>query len=89
MKAGGSISIWFFIGISLLVNGLLIFGAGIYELFHTPLAPVVLFHLHASVWWGGILALLGAGYCFISRREKGVCSGNRNSRSELCPIRKR
>ena len=25
----------------------------------------------------------------ISRREKGVCSNNRNSRSELCPIRKR
>ena len=27
MKSGGSLSIWFFIGISLLVNGALIFGA--------------------------------------------------------------
>jgi len=71
MKAGGSISIWFFIGISLLVNGLLIFGAGIYELFHPPLVPVVLFHYHASVWWGGILALLGAGYCFYFAPGKG------------------
>jgi hypothetical protein len=30
MKTGGSLSIWFFIGISLLVNGLLICGAGAY-----------------------------------------------------------
>jgi hypothetical protein len=71
MKAGGSISIWFFIGISLLVNGSLILGAGVYELFHTPQTPVVLFNLHASVWWGGILALLGAGYCFYFAPGKG------------------
>ncbi len=71
MKSGGSISIWFFIGISLLVNGLLIFGAGIYELFKPPQTPVVLFHLHASVWWGGILALLGAGYCIYFTPGKG------------------
>jgi hypothetical protein len=71
MKAGGSISIWFFIGISLLVNGLLIFGAGIYELFHPPLVPVVLFHLHASIWWGGLLALLGGGYTFYFAPGKG------------------
>ena len=32
MKTGGSISIWFFIGFSLLVNGLLILASGIYEL---------------------------------------------------------
>jgi len=62
MKAGGSISIWFFIGISLLVNGLLILASGIYELIHPPQAPVVLFHLHASVWWGALLAILGAVY---------------------------
>ena len=57
MKRGGSISIWFFIGISLLVNGLLIFGSGVYELIHPPQAQVVLFHLHASIWWGAILAM--------------------------------
>ena len=89
MKAGGSISIWFFIGISLLVNGSLIFGAGIYELFHTPQAPVVLFNLHASVWWVGFWRCWAPDTVFTSRREKGVCNGNRNSRSELCPIRKR
>jgi hypothetical protein len=62
MRSGG-ISIWFFVGISLLVNGLLIFGAGIYELVHPPEKPVVLFQVHANVWWGGVLFLLGIVYC--------------------------
>jgi hypothetical protein len=57
------IPIWFFIGISLLVNGILIVGAGIWEIFHPPANPVVLFHLHANVWWGAVLLLLGIVYC--------------------------
>jgi hypothetical protein len=64
MKKGGSISIWFFIGISLLVNGILIFAAGLYQLFNPPEVKVVLFRLHAGVWWGAILAIIGAIYCF-------------------------
>lgn len=71
MKAGGSISIWFFIGVSLLVNGLLILGSGMYELIHPPTVPVVLFPLHASIWWGGLLAVIGAGYCIYYMPGKG------------------
>lgn len=61
---GSSISIWFFIGISLLVNGLLILGAGLWEYSHPPEFKVVLFELHASVWWGLLLSLLGGFYCW-------------------------
>jgi uncharacterized BrkB/YihY/UPF0761 family membrane protein len=64
MRPGGSISIWFFIGISLLVNGLLIMSAGVYEVLYPPHDQVVLFHVHANVWWGGLLFLLGAAYCY-------------------------
>ena len=64
MKAGGSISIWYFIGVSLLFNGVLIFAAGIYQLVYPPETPTVLFNLHAGIWWGAILAILGAIYCF-------------------------
>jgi drug/metabolite transporter (DMT)-like permease len=62
---GEAISIWFFIGICLLVDGVLILGAGVYELIQPrPLeARVVLFQYHASVWWGAMLAALGAFYC--------------------------
>jgi len=56
------ISIWFFIGISLMVNGFLICGAGVWEIFSPPANPVVLFNLHASVWWGAVLLLLGCLY---------------------------
>jgi hypothetical protein len=63
---GRSVSIWFFIGVSLLVNGVLILGAGLYEVAHPPAteAQVVLFRLHASAWWGGLLTLIGAFYCW-------------------------
>jgi len=63
MRADGTISIWFFIGVSLLVNGVLIFGAGLYQISHPPAVKVVLYDLHASVWWGAVLAIVGAIYC--------------------------
>jgi len=65
------ISIWFFIGVSLLVNGLLIFGAGVYELSHPARHPVVLYSLHAPVWWGALLTLIGAAYSIVDRPKKG------------------
>lgn len=58
------ISIWFFIGISLAVNGALILAAGIYQLINPPENPgVVLFQLHANVWWGAALLAFGLIYC--------------------------
>jgi hypothetical protein len=60
----GGISIWFFIGVSLVVDGVLITGAGIWEVLHPPANPVVLYPLHANVWWGAILAAVGLLYCF-------------------------
>ena len=63
MRDDGGVSIWFFIGISLLVNGVLITAAGIWEVLHPPENPVVLFHLHANVWWGAILLVVGVVYC--------------------------
>ncbi|MBV9742765.1 MAG: hypothetical protein JO099_03305 [Acidobacteriia bacterium] len=62
MHRPGMISIWFFIGNLLLVYGLLILGAGIYELTAPPERPVVLANLHAGIWWGALLIALGAFY---------------------------
>jgi hypothetical protein len=63
MNPGSSLSIWFFIGISLLVNGALILGTGLYELVHPPQFEVVLYQLHASIWWGAVLFIAGVFYC--------------------------
>ena len=64
------ISIWFFIGLSLLVNGVLILGAGLYEFVAPPENPVMLHQLHAGVWWGAILTILGAVYCLKFRPSR-------------------
>jgi hypothetical protein len=72
MKSGGSLSIWLFIGVSMLVNGALIFGTGIYELSSPPENRVVLYDVHANIWWGGFLLVLGIFYCiyFSPARER-------------------
>lgn len=71
------ISIWFFIGICLLFNGVVITGAGLYEwLVSPPATPVVLYHLHANVWWGAILGVVGLVYCIHFRPGKGASPEN-------------
>ncbi len=77
MKTGGSLSIWFFIGISLAVNGAVIFGAGIYEIVHPPEHQVVLYTLHANVWWGALLLILGVLFSlrFSPARERARAAG--------------
>ena len=66
------ISIWFFIGMLLLVYGLLILGAGIHDLLVPPEQQPVLANLHAGIWWGGVVAVLGAiySYRFSPRKER-------------------
>jgi len=66
------ISIWFFIGVLLLAYGVLILGAGLYELAAPPEHPVVLAGLHAGIWWGALLIALGVVYSLRFRpgREK-------------------
>jgi hypothetical protein len=58
----GFISIWFFIGVLLSAYGVLITGTGIYELFARPSNAPVLFDLHASIWWGVVLLMIGLIY---------------------------
>jgi hypothetical protein len=72
MGSKDGLSIWLVVGISFLVNGVLILGAGIYEYIYPPVDKVVLFHYHASIWWGGLMTLLGLVYCirFRPKRQK-------------------
>ena len=61
-NAHGSLSIWFFIGVLLTAYGLLITGTGLYELASPPEHPVVLANLHAPIWWGAVLLVIGLFY---------------------------
>ena len=59
-----AVSIWLFIGVLLLIYGGLITGAGIFHLFNPPERQTVLAQLHAPVWWGALLLILGAVYTY-------------------------
>jgi hypothetical protein len=60
-EKGEIIPVWFFVGVLFLVYGILIFASGLAEWSHPP--DTVLANLHAPVWWGGLLAVLGGVYC--------------------------
>jgi len=78
MKSGSHLSIWFFTGLCLGVNGALIFATGIYEIIQPPENQVVLSNLHANVWWGAVLLILGVFFSlrFSPARERARMAGN-------------
>jgi FtsH-binding integral membrane protein len=62
------IPVWFFVGVLLLVYGILIFISGLVEWSHPP--DTVLAETHAPVWWGALLIVLGSVYCLMFRPGK-------------------
>jgi hypothetical protein len=69
MHRPGMLSIWFFIGLLLLAYGILILGSGIYEWNNPP--KVVMPELHAAVWWGALLTILGLIYTLKFKPGRG------------------
>jgi hypothetical protein len=62
------IPVWFFVGLLLLICGVIIFVTGMGEWSNLP--DTVLANLHAPVWWGGLLIVMGAIYCCVFRPGK-------------------
>jgi hypothetical protein len=77
MEEQHQIPLWFFIGALLLVYGILIAAAGLYYMFYPPesiraimdsakaadKAQLQIWKLHAGVWWGCLLTIIGVVYC--------------------------
>jgi len=61
--------VWFFIGLILLIYGIIITANGILDLSHPP--ATVLANLHPAIWWGGLLMVIGGIYTFLFRPRKG------------------
>ncbi len=59
------VPVWFFVGVLLLFYGVLITASGIHQISNPP--TVVLANLHAPIWWGGILVLVGGVYVYLFR----------------------
>ncbi len=60
--------IWFFIGLLLLLYGILILIAGIVQIAHPP--ATVLARLHPTFWGGVVLTVLGGSYVWIYRPRR-------------------
>lgn len=50
--------VWFFVGIIFAIYGVIILVTGLTEISHPP--DTVLSSLHPAIWWGAIIAALGA-----------------------------
>ena len=60
MESEHQVPIWFFVGGTLLVYGLIILGVGLYALVDPSIeGKVALSYLHADIWWGGFMAIMG------------------------------
>jgi hypothetical protein len=70
------VSIWYFVGLLLTVYGVLIMGAGLYDLLAGVKRETVLAELHAGVWWGALLLALGVLYLHFFSPGRRKDSGN-------------
>ena len=62
------IPVWFFVGVILLIYGVIILGTGIYEFSSPP--PTVLANTHPAVWWGALLTVIGGIYVYLYKPKK-------------------
>jgi FtsH-binding integral membrane protein len=62
------IPVWFFVGVILLIYGLIILGTGIYEFSSPP--PTVLSKTHPALWWGALLTIIGGVYVYVYMPKK-------------------
>lgn len=52
--------IWYFVGLMMLIMGILIMGSGVYYLIYPSQSTTVLQELHPDLWWGAVMAAFGA-----------------------------
>ena len=60
--------IWFFVGLMLVVLGIIVTSTGINYLFN-PQDKTVLAHLNPNLWWGAIILVLGLLFFIPSLRQ--------------------
>lgn len=61
------IPVWF-VGVILLIYGVIILATGIYEFSSPP--PTVLASTHPAVWWGALLTVIGGIYVYLYMPKK-------------------
>jgi hypothetical protein len=58
----GMRSIWYFVGLIMLIIGIIVFVAGIYDLTNPATKNIKLTNLYTNIWWGAIITIVGGIY---------------------------
>lgn len=62
-------SIWYFVGLLLLIMGGITFVAGIVQAVDPPPVKTVLAEIYPGIWWGAVM-LVGGGLMFYYARKE-------------------
>jgi high-affinity Fe2+/Pb2+ permease len=62
-------SIWFFVGLVMSAMGLITLLAGIYSYDALENQDIRLSDLHANIWWGVLILIIGLVYIIINRNK--------------------
>ncbi len=63
-------SIWYFVGLMLLVMGAVVFLSGIYYYNVPDGSTTALRELHPDIWWGAVITVAGAIFFFSNRKRQ-------------------
>ncbi len=63
------ISVWFWVGLMLLVYGILVCGAGVYYL-SSPPENYAAKWTNPNLWWGLIMLITGVVFLFLGRKKR-------------------
>jgi hypothetical protein len=72
--------IWYFVGAILVGMGAIINLSGLYDLVRKAGSEKVLGYLHANIWWGELMVVVGALFILLSRRPAARTSAPRPQR---------
>jgi hypothetical protein len=61
--------IWYFVGLLLLMMGLIIVGEGVRLLSNPQAKETILSFTHPDIWWGGFMVSVGAAFMLANRKK--------------------
>jgi hypothetical protein len=64
------VPVWFFVGLMFSIYGFLILASGLVEWSNPPQTQLA--ELHAPVWWGGLLIIVGGVYVALFRPRRNL-----------------
>jgi len=63
-------SIWFFVGLTLTIMGVLVVIAGILDYVSPPIRQTTLGSIHPALWWGVLMVAAGTLFLLTEKRRK-------------------